>query len=95
MSGLINEAGTIVRMPIKGRDGLVDIKSRDLNGELSASGPSDIDPSEFHLAVLAMQEPQYRSPDVRDLINKIGKATKPGHFKIQMPEFKKFLTSIF
>ena len=84
-ANLINEAGTIVRMPIKGRDGLVDIKSRDLNGELSASGPSDIDPSEFHLAVLAMQEPQYRSPDVRDLINKIGKAKIPCMSIMNMP----------
>tara|TARA_B100000700_G_scaffold328836_1_gene448039 strand:+ start:4840 stop:5982 length:1143 start_codon:yes stop_codon:yes gene_type:complete len=29
------------------------------------------------------------------LLNKIGKATKPGQFKIKIPEFKKFLTSVF
>ncbi|MDG2285818.1 MAG: hypothetical protein P8N43_09850, partial [Alphaproteobacteria bacterium] len=33
---LINAEGTLVRMPVKGRDGLFDIRSTDLAGELSA-----------------------------------------------------------
>ena len=65
---LINKNGTLVRMPIKGREGLFDIKSVDLPGKLSASGPETVDPKEYDLAVLAMQEPQYRSSGVRELL---------------------------
>ena len=35
---LINKEGTRVRMPVKGRDGLVEINSRKLPGKLSAGG---------------------------------------------------------
>ena len=35
---LFNTEGAIVRMPIKGREGLVEIRSRDLPGKLSAGG---------------------------------------------------------
>ena len=36
---LINTEGAIVRMPVKGREGLVEIRSRKLPGKLSAGGP--------------------------------------------------------
>ncbi|MBT5914345.1 MAG: hypothetical protein HOH59_16190, partial [Rhodospirillaceae bacterium] len=36
---LINKEGTLVRMPVKGREGLFDVKSVDLPGKISASGP--------------------------------------------------------
>ena len=58
---LINAEGAIVRMPVKGRDGLVEVNSRDLPGTLTAGGPAGVNPSDFDLVVLAMQEPQYRS----------------------------------
>ena len=67
-SDLINKNGTLVRMPIKGREGLFDIKSTDLPGRLSASGPEGVNPNDYDLAVLAMQEPQYRSSGVRELL---------------------------
>src|SRR5918996_4701650 len=57
----INSGGTRVRMPIKGREGLVEVHSWKLPGKLSASGPADIKPADYDLVALAMQEPQYRS----------------------------------
>src|SRR6516225_1101276 len=56
---LINRDGTIVRMPIKGRASLVDIDAKKLPGALSAAQPDDVDPREFDLIVLGMQEAQY------------------------------------
>ena len=74
---LINKEGTRVRMPVKGRDALVEIDSRKLPGKLSAGGPSGVDPSDFDLVVLAMQEPQYRSTGVRELLDTVAKAGVP------------------
>src|SRR3970040_1170061 len=58
----INTNGTRVRMPIKGREGLLEIDSRKLPGKLSADGPAGIKPADYDLVALAMQEPQYGSP---------------------------------
>jgi hypothetical protein len=46
---LFNTEGAIVRMPIKGREGLVEIRSRDLPGKLSAGGPDSVNPSDYDL----------------------------------------------
>ena len=40
---LINAEGAIVRMPVKGREGLVEVPSRKLPGKLSAGGASGVD----------------------------------------------------
>jgi hypothetical protein len=69
-----NSDGARVRMPVKGRDGLVEVHSRKLPGKLSAEGPATIKPADYDLVALAMQEPQYRSPGVRELIDAIAKA---------------------
>ena len=37
---LINAEGAIVRMPVKGREGLVEVNSRALPGALTAGGPA-------------------------------------------------------
>ena len=42
--------GAIVRMPLKGRDGLVEINSNECEGSLSAGGADDADPSAYDLA---------------------------------------------
>ena len=39
---LINKEGNRVRMPVKGRNGLVEIDSRRLPGKLSAAGPGAV-----------------------------------------------------
>ena len=67
---LINQEGTRVRLPVKGRDALVEIDSRRLPGTLSATTPDAVDPAGFDLVALAMQEPQYRAPPVRDLLRR-------------------------
>src|SRR6185369_6331890 len=58
---LINAKGAIVRMPVKGREGLAEVNSRSLPGSVSAAGPDAVDPATFDLVALAMQEPQYGS----------------------------------
>jgi len=82
---LINAEGTVVRMVAKGGRQLLDIPSRNLPGTLSASGPSSIDPADFDLVVLAMQEPQYRADGVRDLLNRVGRAGVPCLAIMNMP----------
>lgn len=74
---LINNEGTRVRMPVRGRDELVEIDSRTLPGRLSADVPSAIDPSEYDLVSLGMQEPQYGSPGVRELVQAVAEANVP------------------
>ncbi|MSQ63718.1 MAG: hypothetical protein EXR33_07805 [Betaproteobacteria bacterium] len=74
---LFNKEGAIVRMPVKGRDGLVEIHSRKLPGRLSACTPVEASPAGHDLVVLGMQEPQYRSPGVRELLDAVAKAKLP------------------
>src|SRR3954447_22563953 len=61
---LINREGTVVRFPIKGRAGLLDVASKHLPGTLSASTPEGVDPARFQLVVFAMQEAQYGAAGV-------------------------------
>jgi len=74
---LINQVGAIVRLPVKGRDGLVEINSKKLPGKMSAGGTTAFKPADFDLVALAMQEPQYRSPGVRELLDAVAKARVP------------------
>ncbi|HET9734377.1 MAG TPA: hypothetical protein VFP62_03835 [Burkholderiales bacterium] len=82
---LINKEGARVRMPVKGREGLVEVDSRRLPGQLSASGTAGVDPADYDLVVLAMQEPQYRSPGVRELLDAVAKAKVPCMSIMNMP----------
>src|SRR5919198_6612673 len=82
---LINKEGTRVRMPVKGREGLVEVDSRKLPGKLSADVPTAIKLKGYDLVVLAMQEPQYRSPGVRELLDAVGKAELPCMSIMNMP----------
>jgi hypothetical protein len=82
---LINSEGTRVRLPVKGRDGLVEVDSRKLPGKLSADVPANIRPAEFDLVALAMQEPQYRSPGARELLAAVAKASVPCLSIMNMP----------
>lgn len=74
---LFNREGAIVRMPVKGRDGLVEVSSRGLPGKLSACTPAQARAEGYDLVVLGMQEPQYRSPGVRELLEAVAKARLP------------------
>ncbi|HLX23394.1 MAG TPA: hypothetical protein VKR38_08635 [Usitatibacter sp.] len=83
-AALINEKGAIVRLPVKGREGLVEVNSKNTPGKLSATGV-DADPSQFDLVGLAMQEPQYRSAGVRELLDRVALSRKPCMSIMNMP----------
>jgi hypothetical protein len=80
-----NSDGARVRMPVKGREGLVEVHSKKLPGSLSADVPAAIEPRGYDLIVLAMQEPQYRSPGVRELLDAAAKARVPCMSIMNMP----------
>jgi hypothetical protein len=82
---LINSRGAVVRMPVKGREGLVEVNSRDLPGKLSATGTAGVNPRDYDLVALAMQEPQYRSPGVRELLDAVAKSGVPCMSIMNMP----------
>ena len=82
---LINREGTIVRMPIKGRPAPLDISSKALPGALSATTPDAVDPGTFDLIVLGMQEGQYSSAGVRELMPRIARAAVPCLAIMNMP----------
>ena len=82
---LMNREGMRVRMPIKGREVPVEVDSRKLRGQLSASRPDAVDPDAFDLVALAMQEPQYRSSGVRELMQRVAKARVPCMSIMNMP----------
>jgi hypothetical protein len=80
-----NQDGARVRMPIRGRKDPIELDSRKLPGKLSAAGPGDVDPSDYDLVALAMQEPQYRSPGVRELLDAVARAKLPCMSIMNMP----------
>lgn len=82
---LINREGTIVRFPIKGREGLLDIASKNLPGRLSAAAPEQARPEGFDLVVLGMQESQYGTDGVKDLMGRIAGARVPALAIMNMP----------
>lgn len=82
---IINAEGIRVRLPVKGREGLVELDSRKLPGKIRAAGPADVNPADYDLVGLAMQEPQYRSPGVRELLEKVAKSRVPCMSIMNMP----------
>jgi hypothetical protein len=80
-----NTDGARVRMPIKGRAAPIELDSRKLPGELSAAGPAEVNPSDYDLVALAMQEPQYRSAGVRELLDAVAKSRVPCMSIMNMP----------
>jgi hypothetical protein len=82
---LINSEGFRVRMPIRGRKDPVEIDSRKLPGKVTAGGTAGVNPADYDLIGLAMQEPQYRSPGVRELLDAVGKSRVPCMSIMNMP----------
>jgi hypothetical protein len=82
---LINAEGFRVRLPVKGRAAPIEIDSRKLRGKVAAGGAADFDPKKFDLIGLAMQEPQYRSPGVRELLDAVAKSKVPCMSIMNMP----------
>lgn len=84
-AALINEQGTVVKFPVRGVDEPVVIASSDLAGSVKASVPAGVQVEDYNLVVLAMQEPQYGSPDVRALMDKVAAAKIPCMAIMNMP----------
>jgi hypothetical protein len=82
---LINAEGFRVRLPVKGRKEPIELDSRKLPGKVSAGGTADVNPADYDLVGLAMQEPQYRSPGVRDLLDAVAKSKVPCMSIMNMP----------
>jgi hypothetical protein len=82
---LINAEGFKVRLPIRGRAEPVLLESRKLFGKVTAGGSAGINPGDYDLIGLCMQEPQYRSPGVRELLDAIGKSRVPCMSIMNMP----------
>ena len=80
-----NRDGAIVRMPIRGREGLVEINSKGLPGKLAGVTPDQASLAGVDLVVLGMQEPQYGSPGVRELLAAIAAAKLPCMSIMNMP----------
>jgi len=56
-----------------------------LPGKVTAATPETVDPADFDLIALAMQEPQYQAPAVKALMGKIAAAKKPCLSIMNMP----------
>src|SRR5687767_14367920 len=82
---LINADGFRVKLPVRGRSEPVLLDSRKLPGKVSASGAQGVNPNHYDLIGLAMQEPQYRSPGVRELLDAVAKAKVPCMSIMNMP----------
>jgi len=82
---LIESEGFRVRLPVRASSEQVEIDTRRLPGRVSASGASGIDPAAYDLVALAMQEPQYASPGVRELLERVAIAKVPCMSIMNMP----------
>jgi hypothetical protein len=72
-------------MPVKGQAELVEIRSQQLLGRITAEVPSAVDLEDVDLVVLAMQEPQYQAPDVRNLLKQVALKRLPTVSIMNMP----------
>src|SRR6201991_2104964 len=82
---LINAEGFQVRLPVRGRKDPVVLESRKLPGKVTAGPASGINPKDYDLVGLCMQEPQYRSPGVRELLDAVAKSKVPCMSIMNMP----------
>jgi hypothetical protein len=82
---LINAEGFRVRLPVRGRKDPVVLDSRKLPGTVTAGGAAGVDPKQYDLVGLCMQEPQYRSAGVRELLDAVAKARVPCMSIMNMP----------
>jgi hypothetical protein len=82
---LINAEGFKVKLPVRGRVEPVLLDSKKLPGKVTAGGATGVNPKDYDLVGLAMQEPQYRSPGVRELLDAVAKSKVPCMSIMNMP----------
>ncbi|TQV74340.1 ketopantoate reductase family protein [Denitrobaculum tricleocarpae] len=84
-AGLINSEGTEVRIKLKDEDTHRSFFSKDLKGRLDAKTPDAVDPAGYDFVGLAMQEPQYADPSLRQLLDRVAEARVPCISIMNMP----------
>jgi hypothetical protein len=82
---LINAEGFRVKLPVRGRAEPVLLDSRQLPGKVTAGGADGVNPKDYDLVGLCMQEPQYRSAGVRELLDAVAKSRVPCMSIMNMP----------
>src|SRR3974390_3594458 len=82
---LINAEGFKVKLPVRGRSEPVQLESRKLPGKVTAGPATGVNPKDYDLVGLCMQEPQYRAPGVRELLDAVGKSRVPCMSIMNMP----------
>jgi hypothetical protein len=82
---LINAEGFKVKLPVRGRAEPVLLESRKLPGKVTAGPAAGVNPGDYDLVGLCMQEPQYRSAGVRELLDAVGKSRVPCMSIMNMP----------
>ncbi|MEM7520981.1 MAG: hypothetical protein AAF307_08075 [Pseudomonadota bacterium] len=84
-AALINAEGTEVRIKLKGEEDHRSIFSKDLPGKVGAVTPENADPNAYDMIGLAMQEPQYSTPVLKDLMRRVAESGKPCLSIMNMP----------
>src|SRR5579864_8375252 len=82
---LINSEGFRVRLPVRGRKEPVVLDSRKLPGKVTAGPANGVNPSDYDLVGLCMQEPQYGVPGLRQLLVAVAKSRVPCMSIMNMP----------
>src|ERR1700688_4075651 len=82
---LINAEGFRVRLPVRGRKDPVELDSRKLPGAVTAGPATGVNPKDYDLVGLCMQEPQYSSAGVRELLDAVAKSRVPCMSIMNMP----------
>jgi len=83
-SGLDQQGRRDRAYAIKGAKGCRD-QFQEASGQLTAGGAAGVKPGDYDLVALAMQEPQYRSPGVRELLDAVARAKVPCMSIMNMP----------
>lgn len=82
---LINEEGTIVRLKLRDEAEPRIIRSVDQPGKVNATTPDSAKPENYDMVCLAMQEPQYSVPAVKELMSRVAASRTPCLSIMNMP----------
>src|SRR5690625_7051657 len=84
---LINAKGTEVRLKLRDEEHHRSIRSPLLPGQIDAATPEQVDPSEYDLVALAMQEPQCCTHAIRTLLDRKSTRLNSSHVAISYAVF--------
>ena len=84
-ANLINSEGSVVRLTLRGEEKPRLLASGDFPSTLKACTPQQAVAEDYDLVAMAMQEPQYGAPEVRDLLSRIAVSQKPCMSIMNMP----------